>query len=248
MNRFRAACTHLGISAVIAALIVGLMLRFWYPPPYFDAMGGEVLILLLAGCDVVIGPLITLIIFKPKKRGLKMDLTIIGLVQVAALAYGSHTMFIARPVFTVFAVDRFDVVPANEIRAADLAEGKQPEFRALSLTGPVLAGIALPSEPVARQEITMGGYKYGKDIAARPELYLPYEQTAAEAARKAKPITMLARRNEEAATRIRELERSAGKREEQLAYLPLSARNQDMSVVIDAANGQIVGILPIVPW
>src|SRR5260370_28148366 len=97
-----------------------------------------------------------------------MDLAIIGLVQVAALTYGSYVLFIARPVFTVFAVDRFDVVPANEIRAADLAEGKQPEFRALSLTGPVLAGIALPCYPGARPEITVGGVKYGKGRSAPP--------------------------------------------------------------------------------
>lgn len=88
MTRGKAAAIHLGISALVAAAVIGLMLMLWYPPPYFEAMGGETLLMLIVGCDVIIGPLITLIIFKPHKKGLKTDLTIIGCVQVAALAYG----------------------------------------------------------------------------------------------------------------------------------------------------------------
>ena len=40
LNRWKAAALHLGISAVIAAIVVTVMLALWYPQPYFDAMGG----------------------------------------------------------------------------------------------------------------------------------------------------------------------------------------------------------------
>ena len=40
LNRWKAAGIHLGLSAVIAATVVTIMLLVWYPPPYFDVMGG----------------------------------------------------------------------------------------------------------------------------------------------------------------------------------------------------------------
>src|ERR1022692_3831778 len=154
MSRWKASGIHLGISAAIAAIVVGVMLKLWYPPPYFDAMGGGILLTLIVGCDVVLGPLITLIIFKSGKKGLKTDLAIIGCVQLAALAYGSYTIFIARPVFTVFAVDRFEVVAANAIKREELAKATSPAFSTLSLTGPRVVAARIPSDPQDRSRIT----------------------------------------------------------------------------------------------
>jgi len=67
-TRWQAAQIHLGISAMIAALVVWIMLYLWYPEPYFRVSGGQTLLLLLIGVDVVIGPLLTLIVFDPRKR------------------------------------------------------------------------------------------------------------------------------------------------------------------------------------
>jgi hypothetical protein len=63
-----------------------LMLAVWYPQHYFAAMGGTTLILLLIGVDVVIGPLITLIVFDPKKKSLRFDLAVIAVLQLGALS------------------------------------------------------------------------------------------------------------------------------------------------------------------
>ena len=101
-SRWQAFLIHLGISALIAATVVALVLAVWYPPPYFAGMGGPVLLRLLIGVDVVLGPLITLIVFDPAKPRLKYDLMTIAALQVAALAYGGMVMFEARPVYNVF--------------------------------------------------------------------------------------------------------------------------------------------------
>ena len=67
------------------------MFGWWYPYPYRELSGGRELFALVVAVDVVLGPLITLVIFNPAKtrRHLVMDFTVIGLLQVAALAYGS---------------------------------------------------------------------------------------------------------------------------------------------------------------
>jgi hypothetical protein len=132
-TRWQAAPIHLLISAVIATLVVGTMLLVWYPQPYFLAAGGITLVLLLVGVDVVLGPLLTLIVFDPKKKSLKIDLAIIAALQLAALAYGGWTMFSARPVYVAFAGDRFHLVAANEISPADLDKAAM-EYRSLPLS------------------------------------------------------------------------------------------------------------------
>ena len=110
LNRWKAAAIHLGLTALIAATVVIVMLMLWYPRPYFDAMGGRELLTIIVGVDVTIGPLLTLIVFDLKKKSLKFDLAVIVVLQVAALAYGAWVTFEARPAYVVFVKDRFQVV------------------------------------------------------------------------------------------------------------------------------------------
>src|SRR5437762_8514172 len=103
LNRWKAAAIHLGLSALIAITVVTAMLLVWYPPPYFNTAGGQGLLKILVGVDICLGPLLTLIIFDPRKKSLRLDLSIIAMVQVAALVYGVWIMFEARPVYAAFA-------------------------------------------------------------------------------------------------------------------------------------------------
>ena len=115
LNRWQAFLIHLGLSVAIAGAVIGLVVFVWYPPPYFGAMGGEILLRLIIGVDVILGPVITLIIFDPRKPRLAMDLAIIGALQLAALLYGVFVMFEARPAWNVFVKDRFEVTAANAV-------------------------------------------------------------------------------------------------------------------------------------
>src|SRR4029453_13346794 len=118
------------------------------------AIGGDTLIILLIGVDVVIGPLITLIIFDPKKKNLRFDLAVIALLQLSALVYGCSVMFKARPVFNVFVVDRFEVVAANGVDEESLEKAQAP-FRTLSLTGPKIAAARAPADPKRMSDIVI---------------------------------------------------------------------------------------------
>src|SRR4051812_36214776 len=135
MSRWRASGIHLLLSAAMAAAVLAFMLSVWYPGPLFEAAGGSHLIFILVAVDVTLGPLITLIIFKTGKPGLKFDLAVIATLQVAALAYGMHTVYLARPVYLVFTKDRFDLVSAKDLDPADLGKAA-PEFEHLPLGRP----------------------------------------------------------------------------------------------------------------
>jgi hypothetical protein len=247
LNRWKAALIHLGLSAAIGVTVVSLMLAVWYPQPYFTAMGGDTLILLLIGVDVVIGPLITLIVFDPRKKNLRFDLGVIAALQLAALAYGCYVMFVARPVYSVFVVDRYEVVAANQVDLPSLAKVTDPEFRSLPLDGPKVIAARQPDEK-RKSDIVIQALGGGPDIANMPDLYVRYEDARAKAAAAAQPLADLMKRQPGDAAKIRAFAAGSGRAEDALGFLPMRARIRDMSVVVDRKTGEIVGILPVYPW
>jgi hypothetical protein len=247
LNRWKASAIHLTGSALIATTIVVLMLALWYPGAYFTAMGGQMLVVILVGVDVVLGPLITLIIFDPKKKSLKFDLGAIVVVQLAALAYGCYVMFEARPVYNVFIVDRFDLIAANQLPAEMLERGP-PEFRSLPLTGPKIIATRRIDDPKRQLEITMNTLNGGKDLSELPEFYVPYSQYALQAGARARPLAELEKKQPSEVETIRKFVRDSGRKADQIGFLPMKARNQDMTVVVEIATGDIVGFLPVEPW
>jgi len=247
LNRWKASAIHLGISAAIGISVVALMLALWYPQHYFAAMGGDTLIMLLFGVDVVIGPLITLIVFDPKKKNVRFDLAVIALLQLAALLYGCSIMFKARPVYNVFVVDRFEVIAANAIDDESREKAK-PAFQSLSLTGPKLAGALEPTDPKRQADIVMSAAGGGNDLSNLPDLFVPYDDVKARAGQAAKPLSELVNHQPQDAPVVKSFVAASGRAEDTVGYLPMRGRNRDMAVVVDRKTGDIVGIVPVNPW
>jgi hypothetical protein len=246
LTRWQAAPIHFLISLMIATLVVVSMLLVWYPRPYFHAAGGATLLVLLIGVDVIIGPLLTLIVFDPKKRTLRIDLAVIAALQLGALAYGSWIMFNARPVFVAFAGDRFELVAANEIDDEDLAQAA-PAYRRLPLTGPKVVGAALPVIAEERERLGLAAM-LGGSIGLFPQHYVPYAAVARTAVSRSLPLAKLRKKYPDHAQDIDAIVAATGKEDSGLRYLPLQARHGDMSVVVDAARGDVKGIVPVDPW
>lgn len=244
MSRYRAALIHFALSALVVGSVFLVVYFFWYPRPLFERAGGLELFLVLALVDVTIGPLITLVIFKSGKWGLKFDLTVIALMQVAALAYGVHVVHQARPVWIVFVKDRFEVVRANYV--VDHAKGKPP-FDELSLTGPRIAGAIPPTEPDEQFRILMTAAS-GFDVQSYPQFYVPYEQVRGEAAAKGKPLSELRRLNAADVGRIDAAIRALGRTDAQVRFLPVRAGKRDLVMFIDASSGEILQLAPFEAW
>lgn len=248
LNRWTAAALHLAISALIAAIAVTIMLLLWYPQPYFDAMGGMGLLKLLVGVDVTIGPLLTLIIFDTRKKSLRFDLSVIAILQIAALIYGVYIMFEARPVYTAFVKDRFEVVPADQLAAADLAEGPA-EYRKLSLTGPRMIGVRFPDPSNADEwnKLVFSGV-VGKDIQNYPKYYIPYADAKTQVLAKAQPLTALLKDHPEREAVVRNAVEKSGLGQDALGYVPLMGREAVMTALVARTDAHIVGVLPIDPY
>ena len=242
MSRWRAAGMHLLISAGIAAGVLALMLAVWYPPPLFTAMGGIGLTLILVGVDVVLGPTLTLVVFRSGKPGLKLDLALIGAFQLAALLYGCYVVSLARPAFIVFVKDQFQVATVAELEPGALAEARYPEFRRPSWTGPVLVYGEWPRDHAEQQRMLAANLR-GVDLQHLPRFYAPYEKGKADILGRALPLAR-ARMQEPAAARVIDAWLpGSGYAEDRLRYVPLRGRNFWVAVLIDRATARPVKML-----
>jgi len=248
LSRWQAGAGHLLLSAVIGASVLAAMIFVWYPLPYFEAAGGNDLVLLMVGIDVALGPLLTLAVFNPRKgmRKLRFDLAVIAIFQLAALAYGIHVMFVARPAYLVFAVDRFDLVMNNQLSDTELAKAAPPWNRR-PLAKPPTVGARVPADAKLKEEslfLALGGV----DLPQQPRFFVPYDEVAADAAKHALPLAGLRELNPEAQARIDAVVAASGRAEAQLGFLPARAPNRDFAVIVDRGSGAIVERVMLKPW
>lgn len=178
MTRWKAAGSHFALSILVIGGIATAAFVLWYPHGLYKVSGLDRILLVMLGIDLTAGPLLTLILYRPGKRGLKFDLTVVAIAQLAFLAYGLHTLKEGRPVFLVGTPDVFTVVFASEIDPADLALATKPEWRKLSWTGPLLVGASMPDDPEQRRAVMDEFMAGGAGIERSPKYYLDFSNVA----------------------------------------------------------------------
>lgn len=249
MSRWRAAFIHLGLSISTVLLIAIALLSTWYPLSLLEAVGGLGLIGILAGVDACIGPLLTLVVFKTGKRGLTFDLTVIAILQLMALGYGLYSIYLARPVFLLFSVDRFELVQASELTPANLSAAKYPEYRVLPLTGPVIAGIKRATDPEERRKMLFEYIPQGLDYRHFPRYYVPYADVTKEAIAAAQsPKNWQPTAMQQAQATLNDYLKGHGLQPSQVKLLPLAAPKLDMTVLINGESGAVLDFLAVDPW
>jgi hypothetical protein len=115
MSRYQASLIHLTISLVVVSIVFSVVFFVWYPKPAFEVVGASSIVRLLIGVDLVLGPLLTLVVYKHGKPGLRFDLSVIAILQVVALLYGSYRLYEEKPQYLVFAVDRLEFVSKKQV-------------------------------------------------------------------------------------------------------------------------------------
>ena len=246
MTRWKASAFHFALSFAVLASLFSIILFRWYPPALFGMAKAGPLLSVLAGVDLVLGPLLTLIVYRPGKKGLKFDLVAIAILQVAALAFGLHTIWQSRPAYIVATTDRFHLVFANEIDEASAAKAA-PEYRDAPWLGPRQVAAPLPDDPKARMEAMVEAMT-GLEIQFQPSKYRPYPAANGEPMAAAIAVKdALALASAESRTK---LQRMAGRHgnSETLALLPLKSTRGSTGVLVDRNNGAIVDFVDIDPW
>ena len=122
-TKLKATGIHLLISLFIFVLLVLWIYLDLYPSFYFNMSGGIQGLGLMFGVDVVLGPLLTFLVFNPHKklREIISDLVIVGFVQLGALGYGVYTVYQEHPTLAVL----YDNGLATVLPYREVAEYKQ---------------------------------------------------------------------------------------------------------------------------
>lgn len=234
-QRAAAAAVHIVVSLAVAGSAAVLVFGVWYPGAYRSLAGGTGLFLLVTSVDLTLGPLLTFAVFNLKKGWphLRRDLAAIAAMQCAAIGYGLHTVYIARPVALVFEVDRFRMIAATDVNLPELSAA-EPEFRTLPLTGPWLLGTRRARSIADNNEAVFMGIS-GVDIAQRPSFWQPYAASANDALKHARPVASLTAKYPERAVEISARLRELKIDESRARFLPLTARAGDWVAIIDDA-------------
>jgi hypothetical protein len=243
----KAFAVHLSISVVIAAFAAALVLGLWFPYPYRQIAGGQHLFWIMVGVDVVCGPLLTAVLFNPKKsrRELTLDLSLVALVQLGALLYGLHSISQARPVALVFETDRFVAVSAAQVDLADLTKAPAG-VQSLSWQGPVLLGARQPKdgdETLWSIEQSLQGI----EPSARPGWWQDFALNIPEVQKRMKNLAALRAKLPPADQEAIDVAvHKTGLPLHQLFYLPMTSRKTlDGWIVLIDTEGQPAGYAPV---
>jgi len=98
MTRFRAFSYHMAISLIIFFALSYVIVEIWYPDFFFAIDGGWEGIRIIIG----VGPVLTLVVFRAGKPGLKFDLFCIGLLQTVCLTGGVYIVYSERPIYFIY--------------------------------------------------------------------------------------------------------------------------------------------------
>ncbi|MBT8438088.1 MAG: hypothetical protein KJO91_00060 [Gammaproteobacteria bacterium] len=182
ISRKQAFFTHLGVSSIIFMVLSYLIVFHWYPDFYFSLDGGQRAILTIFIVDVVLGPGLTLLVFKPGKKSLKFDMSVIVFVQLSALIWGVHNVFTERSATAVFYQGRFTCISrpdAGEIDLAAIAAGPSGKQSLSFLQRPDTVDELLDFTKEAFQHKSSAVYYYGerfvpldKNVVSRLDKYM----------------------------------------------------------------------------
>lgn len=242
-TRFSAFAVHLGISLIIFIALLLIVVFDWYRFPLFAIEGGWRGIQIIAGCDIVLGPLLTLIVFKPGKPSLKFDMSVIALIQAAALISGTWIAYAQRPVLMVYAEERFytlsnDIVGMTGIKSEEISKYRNTPYP--------LAVVRLPDDEEQRHRIRLESLARG-GMYLRGDLYseqIPQYLKDAQA-HNLNMEKLTADKSADGA----ELERFKSRHGALDAYyfLPLHGRYGQMILALDRNTGQVIDKLDIKP-
>lgn len=246
MFRLRLALIHLGASVLLALITLVLVFFIWYPQPFAAMLGVTHLYLIILLVDTVCGPCFTFLLANPRKskRELRLDLSLVVLIQLVALIYGLYAVAMGRPVALVLEKDRLVAVTANEISPAQLQQAPAPYNRLPWFTR-YQAGVREPAdnnEYLHSIELSLAGLP----PSLRPSWWVPYQDVlpAIERIRKKLPVLYKAQDAQGQQT-IMAAVKNTGYTLEQLYYLPFTSKKSLEWAVLLNAESDIIGFAEV---
>lgn len=242
MSRLKAFSIHFAISFVIFLILLYFILVQWYPQPLFSTDGGWRVIRIIVGVDLVLGPLLTLIVFKSGKPGLKFDLAMIGLVQALALSWGVWTSYNERPAAVIYTLDFFTPVPYYQLKEHGMTAKELMQF---GDSWPIIIYSDVPKDKLS--EVLARSLREGKPLYLFTEYYKQFDK---EQAPILKANSMNLEKYVEDKPELKKLYQHSlltGTAKTNISYLAMHSREKWVTVVFDLDDMKIIDTIDIEP-
>ena len=243
-KKLRASAIHLAICAFIIGAFYLFVLNVWYPAPYFQVSGLLGIMLMIVAIDLIIGPLLTFIVFKPKKPSLKFDLSVIAAIQIVALAYGAVVVYEGHPVYVAYTVDRFTLVSVGE---SDPEKANYKEFKVSTFGLPQVVYAKMPEKGDERNDLMFSAASGGRDLEHHAEYYEPIDQYTDKIIERSIAVDKILA-YPESKKQLESFLKKQGKDAKEFAFLPLMGKEKVMLWALDRKDGKPVDIIDIDPW
>lgn len=230
---------HLIVSLCIGVLSALLVYFVWYPNLIAKAMGVSRIFLMMLFIDIIVGPILTLFVSKPGKKGLWFDLLFIICIQLSALSYGIWHIFEGRPVWQVVNIYRVELVQAGQVDYQD----SKLEFSKDSLIGPRWAMVRPAKDKKEQSDWLMDELEGKPSPSHRAILFEPLEKNWNYITKESQPLSNLQKWNDKL-----KVNKELAKFPQADAYLPMMGGDIDMTVLLDNKNQKILGIVDLRPW
>lgn len=240
--RLKAFYTHLSVSIGIALLSIYIVLIVWHPAPLDKAVGVTSLFLMMIAIDAILGPILTLVVAKPDKKSLKLDLFVIIIIQLIAYIYGMYSISVNRPVYIAFDTNRFEVVQAGDISKSSSKSAVIP-YSILGYAGPNWVAIKPSKDADEQSRRIMEEMGNGIAPSMQPIFYEPLFNQWDTIERQAKPVHELRAYNSEKAVNNVMINYPTAD-----SWLPMKAFNLDMVVLLDTDINQVVDTVDLRGW
>lgn len=244
-NRWQAFLVHLGISTLLYVVLLYLIVFHWYPQPYFAADGGWEGVQIITGVDLVLGPVLTLIVFNRRKPELKRDLAIIGCLQLIALVWGTWLVYGQRTAAVVFASARFSTLSAEQV--VDAGE-RAMQLVAESTTRPPYLMVPIPADKKEYTKLVGQAMASGIPLSMRGDLYQPINADNRKQILDAGiDIEQRVEGLEDDRAKLDAFLARHGGRAENYAFVPLSCRYRFLMLVLSRKDARVVDSIDIRP-
>lgn len=242
--KLKALLIHLGLSILLVSLVIGSLLFFFFPSLFIGVSDFKEVASLIILIDLVLGPLLTFVVFQPKKKSLKFDLAVVGAIQLSALVYGAFALYQIHPVYIAFNVDRFTIVSARD---AEPEKALISEYKVSKLSAGKLAFAKMPEDLEKQNEILLSAASGGEDLDKKEEYYESVEKNlSAIIAKSLDPNVIF--ENEDSRKKAKNFYKKHQDNLNKFAYLPLNSENKDAIIVLDKVTAKPIATLNIDPW
>jgi len=243
-QKFKATLIHFGLSLLFAGLSIGSIIFFFFPTLFINITDFREVASIVILVDLVLGPLLTFIVFKPNKKSLRFDLTVIATIQICAFIYGAYTLYQIHPVYITFNVDRFTLVSAID---AHPEKAQYEEYRISKLSSGKMAYSQFPDDPEKRNEILFNQLEGGGDIEQQVELYKPYKENIDQIISKSLDPDLIFQNQNERNIAEDFLSKHQSNLNN-LVFIPINSPTKSAIIVLDKETAKAVTTIPIDPW